>query len=419
MKYFFSFLLANIAFSISSAQSNLEDGYIIMNSGDTVIGRIEYRNWKMNPSSINFVSGNNQSQSFDATSIKEFHINKAKDTYRSFTVSVDKLPGVSEKAVEYNYKDSSEVTRTVFLLLLVNHPQLCFYQYYERGKEHYYYSKSNENPIELIHNYTFDDEAIQVRENAHFRDQIATIAASCKDLASIVYRLKYTRSDLQKFLVKYLKCTSPNTVVDEQKVEKIPAVFGVVFGGMYNDFYFLGRDIEIVSDKYSSNFSPVIGVSVDFGLARNHNRLHIVNELIYKEYKTAAVFSANYGNGYRYDYDTRFKFSYLQVNSLVRYLFSKNSAVKPYLNLGIGNAFMLVEQENKRIAFDSFSGTTTILDPFYSLKKYEFILMGGTGIATKKLSLELRYSNCGYSFIHLTSSSVRVRSFQLIGTYRF
>ncbi|MBL0134897.1 MAG: hypothetical protein IPP79_13335 [Chitinophagaceae bacterium] len=71
----------------------------------------------------------------------------------------------------------------------------------------------------------------------------------------------------------------------------------------------MGRDIEIVSDNYSSNLSPVIGNLLDFGLTFELQLLNIVNELIYKEYKTAAVFSANYGNGYRYDYDTRFKFS--------------------------------------------------------------------------------------------------------------
>lgn len=419
MKYIISFLFTFLIFNFSIAQSNYEEGYIIRNSGDTVFGKIDYRNWKLNPLMIRFQPASSTNQSFDPSSIKEFHIQKEKETYRSFTVTLSQLPGESEKAVEYNYKDSSKITRRVFLLVLVNHPQICLYQYNERAKEHYFYSKGEENPIELIHYYSFDDVSNQVQETSLFRDQVTSITSSCTEIAASIQRLKYNQSDLQKFFVKYLKCSSPDTFIEQIKQERIPAVFGVVIGGMLNSYNFKGDNTALVNNGYSSNFSPVIGISLDLGLARNQNKWHIINELIYKNYKTGDSFVRPYGGGYNYTYDISFNFSYLQLNNLVRYLFAANSSIMPYVNFGIGNGFMISQKENKRVTLDSFNGATTFSEAINGPKKYEFSLMGGGGIATGKITLEFRYAYCGKSFTNSITSNVNVGSVQLIGNYRF
>ena len=101
---FISTLLAINVFV--SGQSNFVKSVVINNNGDSIYGNIDYRNWKNNPSTINFINAANERQAFDASSIKGFYIPASNETYTSFTVELDLLPGDQLEAINNSFIDS-------------------------------------------------------------------------------------------------------------------------------------------------------------------------------------------------------------------------------------------------------------------------------------------------------------------------
>ncbi len=89
-----------------SGQANFVKSVVINNNGDSIYGNIDYRNWKNNPNTINFMNAANQKQTFDASSIRGFYIPTTHETYKSFTVELDLLPDDQDKALNKTFIDS-------------------------------------------------------------------------------------------------------------------------------------------------------------------------------------------------------------------------------------------------------------------------------------------------------------------------
>lgn len=409
-------LLAINAFA--SSQSNFVKGVIINNNGDSIYGNIDYRNWKNNPQTINFTNAANEKQIFDASSIKGFYVPIANETYKSFTVEMDMISGDQQEAINNRFIDSPTIKKRVFLLQLVMHPALRLFQFTDKLKEHFYYIEGSEEPVELIHHYLYDESSKQVRENVTYKEQFAGLFAACPDVTGRSKTIKFRKKEIQDIILKYLQCISPGSAIDIKKEDPVSVKFGIVAGLMFNKFKFEGSNNLLVDENYSSSISPVLGVSLDVGLSRNRNKWHIVNEIIYKSYKTSSSFTRPYGIGYTLTSDVDVHFSYIQLNTILRYVFQSNASLNPYINLGIGNAFMIAENKNNLHTVYSF-GTEENVKAFDGPKKYEFSLLGGMGIMFRRMQIELRYGSSKKSFSPTHSLDVNPISFQFILTYQF
>ena len=149
----------------------------------------------------------------------------------------------------------------------------------------------------------------------------------------------------------------------------------------------------------------------------NFQRWHIVNEIIYKSYKTGSIYTRPYGGGYSATYDVKFHFSYIQLNSMLRYIFTPLAPFKPYVTAGVGNAFMIAENENNMHIDFSF-GNEKDVPAIDGPRKYEVSFQGGAGVIWKSLQAEFRFagSKKGFSPSYTTTNP---RSLQFIVTYRF
>ena len=402
-----------------SGQSNFVKSVVINNNGDSIYGNIDYRNWKNNPNTINFMNAANQKQTFDASSIRGFYIPTTHETYKSFTVELDLLPGDQDKALNKTFIDSPSATKTVFLFQLVKHPAVSLYLFATQEKDHFYYMTGNEEPVELIHHYVYDESNRQIREDATYKEQLSSLVASCPSLVAKARTIRFRKNEIQDIVVKYVQCIAPGSVAEIKKDDPVSFEFGIVAGVMLNQFNFTGTDPSLVDENYSSTFSPTLGLSLDMGLSRNRNKWHIVNELIYKIYKTDNSFTRPYGAGYTVRYDIDLSFSYLQLNSLVRYLFLSNGALKPNINFVIANGLMIAENKNsshRSYSFGDQEDVKAIDEP----KKYEFSILAGLGLAIRKsVQLELRYAASSKSFSPYDVLDVNTMSFQFIFTYHF
>lgn len=399
------------------SQTNYIDGFIINNNGDTIHGSIDYRNWKNNPESVGFLNSNNSRQVFSPADIKGFFVSSVNESYMAFDVEMDMLPDDADDAINKTNIDSVSTKQKAFLLQLINSSSLKLYEFAANRKEHFYFLQDGETPVELLHHYIYYEPLKQVQEVNSFRQQLGILFAKCTSVASKAARLKYRKSEIQNLFLQYMQCNDPATRVTVKKSDPLLVKFGVVAGFGENQFNFQGANSTIVDDNYSNNTTPLFGVSLDIGLPRNQNKWHIVNELMYKNYKTSSSFERRSVNGYQLLQDIDFGFAYMQVNSLLRYMFPKKSVLRPFINAGFANAFLISENQNNLHTKSSF-GTETNEDALDGPRKYEFSLQGGAGIIIKKFSAEARLQHSKKGFSNQYSLDVKVTSYQLLLTYQ-
>jgi hypothetical protein len=329
------------------------------------------------------------------------------------------IPGDLDRALNSGLIDSLALHKRVFLLQLINHPALSLYQFTDNNKEHFYYTRGNEKPVELIHHYLYDESSKQVSENLAYKKQLTLLLEACPAVIGTLQTLKFKKKEIQNIILKYLECISPGSAIDSKKDDPGSLEFGIVAGLSFNKFIFKGSYNPLGGENYDDDMSPVFGVLLDFGLPRNRNKLHIINELIYKSYKTGTSFIRPTGNGYIDTGDVNINFSYLQLNTIFRYIFPSKASVKPFINLGIGNAFMIAESENNVHTVSSFGNQEKNAKAFGHPDKYEFSVLGGAGLAIRAIHMEFRYVNSIKSFSPYTNLVVNPKSFQFIFTYLF
>ncbi len=415
--WLFIVLLILINFS-AATQSNFIKGIIISNNGDSLYGTIDYRNWKYNPSSINFISENNDKKILDASAIKGFFIPSANETYESFLVDMNMLPGDPDDAINNRFSDSPVVKKKIFLLQLVKHPAASLFLFADSRKEHLYYVKGNTEPVELIHHYIYDESTKQVREVATYKEQLVDFFGACSDVANSAQTVKFAKKSIIDLLLKYIQYAVPGTAVVIKKKDPVLLKFGIIAGAIFNKYQFEGTNTLLVDENYSNNLSPVLGLSIDIGLSRNQHKWHIINELVYKMYKTGSSFTRPYGSGYTRTNDVTLSLSYVQLNSIIRYVFQSKGSLSPYINAGIGNGVIVAENTNSLHTAYSF-GTEENAKALDGPKKYEFSLLGGLGLAFNKIQLELRYAASSKSFSPYRDLNINPSSFQFLVTYQF
>ena len=403
----------------ASGQSNFIRSVIINNNGDSIYGSIDYRNWKNNPTTVDFLNAANEKQTYSANTIRSFYIPSTHEVYTSFTVDMDPLPDDQDEALNNRFVDSSGGRKRVFLFQLVKHQALSLYLFATQTRDHFYYVRGNEQPVELIHHYVYDEASRQLVESATYKEQLAAIVASCPQLVSRAKATRFRQNEIQDITIKYLQCSAPGTVADVTKNDPVSFDFGIVGGVMLNQFNFTGTEPTLVDENYSSTLSPIVGLSLDIGLSRNRTKWHVVNELIYKNYNTDNSFTRPYGAGYTVTYDIDLSFSYLQLNSLVRYIFLSNGSLKPNINFGMANGLMIAENKNSSHRSYSF-GDQEDVKAIDGPRKYEFSLLGGLGLGVRNnLQLELRYAGSLKSFSPYHNLDVNIGSLQFLATYHF
>jgi hypothetical protein len=417
MKYHLLLPVLLVINTLANGQANFVKAVVINNNGDSIHGNIDYRNWKNNPQTIHFINVANEKQAFDAASIKGFYIPDVNETYTSFTVEMDMITSDQSQAINNRLIDSPTLKKRAFLLQLVMHPAFRLYQFTGNHKEHFYYKKGNEEPVELIHHYLYDESSNRIQEIVTYKEQLSVLFATCPDVAGTSKTIKFRKKEIQNIILKFLQCSAPGSAVDIKKKDPVSLKFGIVAGLMLNKFKFKGTS-QLADENYSGNVSPVFGVSLDAGLSRNRNKWHIVNEIIYKSYKTGSSFTRPYGNGYKATSNVDLDFSYAQINTILRYVFQSSPSLKPFINFGIGNAFIVAENKNNVHIEYSF-GDEENVKAFDGPKRYEFSMLGGAGLIVRSIQLELRYGGNKKGFSPSYALDVNPSSLQFILTYQF
>ena len=136
------------------SQTNYKPGYVVYSTGDTVRGYVDYKEWFINPSKINFSKDQDKSnkESLSTDEILAFGVDGAKN-YERHTVSIS-VDRTELHALQAN-TDSSKIVDQVFLQLISKGNNVSLYYYKDDIKERFYISDRTEpQPRELeIHYY--------------------------------------------------------------------------------------------------------------------------------------------------------------------------------------------------------------------------------------------------------------------------
>ncbi|WP_342647132.1 hypothetical protein [Mucilaginibacter sp. CSA2-8R] len=172
---FYTFLLL-LSSLCCIAQTNFKPGYIISNTGDTLKGYIDQREWAQNPTSVGFKTHQNDRaiHLYVIDSISSFTLT-GMETFERHTVAL------SQDASNFNYLkagiDSSSVKKTVLLRVISQGRYLTFYSYEDKIKRRYLLRNGSETPFELSHHvYLNPQHTDQVINSTGFRKQLTKYA---------------------------------------------------------------------------------------------------------------------------------------------------------------------------------------------------------------------------------------------------
>lgn len=270
-------LLLSFIFITSFSQKNIQPGYIVLPSKDTVRGSIDYRNWEKNPTQIRFSPSTSESRTYTISDIEAFGVT-GMDYYRKVIVKVDDNPIRIQDVSTYH--DDLVQEQTVFLRILVEGSAFTLYEL-ENFKTHYFIAKAGGPVEELSYRLIKQENTNNVITYNDFRVQLKKLISTngnvSYDQSLAIDKLNYKEKDLVKFVKQMNGSSSDKISFDRNKKQK-PRLFA---GGgmMFPNFSFHSGDARLESINYKNKFSYIVTGGVDFFALRNQQHLFLRTEL--------------------------------------------------------------------------------------------------------------------------------------------
>jgi len=377
----------------ASAQSNYLPGYIIKSEGETVRGFIDFQEWRINPKKIRFKTNESEKSTvMTAETMKGFGIDN-KESYVLRAVDVNIAP-IKLTALTTSREPIFE-KKTVFLRVLVDGKANLYFLYDAVGKEHYFIEKNDLPAEELI--YTEYFKMVKGKRIAapfdQYKGQLNKTLSNCDKLFPLLKDAEYKRIDLMSIFETYNTCDSASdpTSIKREKV-KFQVESGVLVGLGANTLNFTGTITYDLGDM-DFGISPAysFGGYLNLQGERSRGRYALRNELIYNSIG-GSVHHENIQSEDVYTIsDIKLNLGYLQLNTLFRYTIPTEK-IRPYINVGAGMGVVItkvneIDRERKFYALPT-NETNKALN---EIKRQDFSAVAGLGIATARLSSELRF----------------------------
>lgn len=405
-------LLAVLSVALTAnAQRNYVPGIIITHSRDSLRGQIDYRNWLRSPDMVRFrTEGQSTEQVFRPADMAGMTVSGEVYVSRKVTLDITYQDNL-EKVMESDEREYQE--DTVLLQQVVNgHYQL--YKYVDRYNQyHFVYEGEQQPPIELklVKKRYYDEQKGYLMNTLNFyQDQLRLLFQDNPALARRAERADYEEKELARLFARYNQVKDPAAPVEVKKRDKDIFQLSVIGGASFNSYGSSGGNATAIK---GNSVSPLMGIGGDITFSRRMRKFSLVTELLFKEIKGENRDYKEY-DGYRTT-DVSLQFTYLQLNVLFRYTYPKGR-IKPYVNAGIANAFMIKENKNERLVryLDNDVRKEVGID---GPRKLEQSLVGGVGAQWQRWQLEGRFATSnGYS--PYENMKTVVNSWQVLVRYK-
>ncbi len=354
-KHLLLFLVLTLSLN-SYSQITFEQGYYINNSGQKTDCLIKNVDWRNNPSQFKYrLSNNSEIQLGTIKSVKEFGINNKTKYVRSFV----KIDQSSENINILSYERAPSFTEeTLFLKVLVE-GKANLYQYEDGILIRYFFSKESSDIEQLVYK-SYKTKNNKITENNSFKNQLWNDLKCPTFKIDMVENLKYKKSDLIDFFIKYNDCTKEGYINYEKKQKR--DLFNLNFRPGFNTSSLSTRNS--VSSRKNTDFDNELtfrfGLEAEFILPFNKNKWAIIFEPTYQYFKSETELYTN--EGVEADYQSielpigirhyfflgenskifingSLHIAELSMNSLIDYDYSSDLEIKSRNNLAFGLGF--------------------------------------------------------------------------------
>lgn len=417
MKKTISFALCYLLCIAAFAQKNLKEGFVVLNSNDTLAGFIDYREWYKNPTGVQFsTTKETPVKRYKIRDVSYFSIN-GRETYQRFTVMIS----MDRKSMgNIGEKDTASRRDTVFLKVLQQGKNISLFSYSDDVKQRFYILPANETvPVELQNSvYLLNG---QVTSEMEYRPILAGISrrfpTGSKELQTLIYTQNYSPNSIRDI------CYRINGI-DQQVVKKVeknkPASLRFFAGLSANrglisfegDNHYTGKSSE-----------PSYGLEVHAGADMFVNpavgRMFFRTQLSVSSYQTEGYYFANYFD-MKENYYLRFKQRNIALHEQLNYNLYNGQNLKWFVGAGAGFNFSSYPLNEEKFIKESSSDTSTTINNNYiaKIKKFWMNASFRSGFAIRHLDVALAYFPKS-SIVNYTHYQVANSSVQLQVTYMF
>lgn len=395
-----------VSCSVAFSQALYLPAIVVNQQGDTLKGQIDYRNWRVNPKTINFKKdvADGQGQIFTPLSIRYFEV-LGKDAYRSAVVVKD-IRSVEPTEVGFGTNDSS-VTDTVFLRVLVSGQKLSLYELVD-FKPHFYLQEGDRIPVELGYKVSQGEEEGQINTEYIFRSQLGRYLSADDYTAwqSRIGRARYDERDLTPIVIelngKEKVLSFANRASGSNHLFQFFASAGVNAGRLH----FSGSVPEQFAQmKFNTSVGPYFSLGLDLLSSRNLNDLTFRMEVSY----TSGQFTGSEANVFFGQAPNLvYKVSYQSISPSLSVLYNlrRTRKVKYYIGATYGYHFTSYSKD-ELIGEDM--GATDVQDNYLGPNKgWTFLALRAGVRLNKKIEIGLTGDILGdmYSYAYWGGSQL-------------
>ncbi len=362
-------------------QAKFEPGYYISNDGVRTTGEIKNLDWKNNPTSIEFRSGEGaEPKQEQIGNVAEFGFTGGA-TFKRFAVDMDR----SSELIERLDRDRNPVfARETLLLRVLNDGKATLYQYEEGNLLRFFYSVDRGPVQQLVYKRYLNSTGGKVVENEMYKQQILNDLPCASLKKTEIEQVSYTRKDLMKMFGRYNECQG-STVVTNEANEKKSVIHLTLRPGLTYNFLQISSNGGPVTE-FERKVSFRIGFEMEAVLPFNNGLWAILFEPVYQTYSSKAA-----SGTVTVDYKS------LDLTTAVRRYFFVSDKGKAYANLGVayglpidGGSALLIGSS----AFEVSAGVNLTAGVGYQIKKFsaELNYAFPRGILGNYLTYSSRYS---------------------------
>jgi hypothetical protein len=262
--------------TLSIAQTNYKQGFVVTTEGDTLRGFIDYKEWDLTPIIISFRTSANSGtvQSFNPGNSSYFEVT-GMEAYRSYegTITMDK---VDKDNLSYVRADTSVRNDRVFLRKLQGGATVTLYSYKDDIKQRFFILENGEsNPQELIYKrYLQATNNAKVVERRFYVGQLLNVARHQSILTDKLQReieaAAYKEQDLLRVVSKLNGRSDEDTRLESKGKISSSYFTGLALSRGTLEIY--GIDPFADAAENPASFMPRLAFGLDVFLNRNVQR---------------------------------------------------------------------------------------------------------------------------------------------------
>jgi len=384
--------LLNLSVQRLSAQENIQSGYIITKTNDTIRGYIQNDNINQFTGCTFRTDKNMPAVNYKPNDILAYRLTDNGKFFISKEVPTEQ--GAKVQFLEYLIQGKASM-------------------YFMRDDmEHFYIQKEDGKLIELSERpvMLWSKEAGLYYKTPKYKGKLKYILSDCPEISSEIDRLRLYPENLIKLAKDYHEkvCNTEECIIFEKKIKPVHFKFDVLAGISYNDFRFnkenytekqlgsfVGGRVE-VDNLFFSIKKLTLNAGLNLQYFSNHTfhtDAYIYNNVVYYENRISKLDMQAFT---------------VKIPVKVNYYFTQTKW-KPYISMGMTNMFFLTQNKNIYITdFTDYYGNAVPLYQFgyivtaglsheFKNKESLFLELNFEYIQNENINESLRFLNHYYS----------------------